>query len=294
MKPCRTAVVLFATLVAAAPAVAAGPADLHVFVGFDQSTVPAGKAVGIIVTVTNAGVETVMTPHLQLDADRASWEYLQDSPLDNIVCQGTADTRLDCSANDLAAGQSVTGTIFLRILRVRDRNVKATVLDGAGQPTLASAQKTLGVTTTQRCRGQRPTIVGSAGVGGDYLVLRDNNEVVAAGQGDDWVGPESGSASRNDVICGGPGDDRLNGGSGSDQIFGNEGSDLLDGDRQYNPPQREQRGKDRLVGGSGRDTINGWGGEDKLSGGSGEDSCDGGRGHDRLIDQSCEGVVGIP
>ena len=74
------------------------------------------------------------------------------------------------------------------------------------------------------------------------------------------------------VVTGGLGNDVLSGGPGNDKIFGLTGSDVLNGNA----------GDDVLFGGFGADTLNGDEGNDRLYGGIGDDRLFGGQGNDRL------------
>ncbi|HEY7874881.1 MAG TPA: hypothetical protein VIG64_07130 [Actinomycetota bacterium] len=75
----------------------------------------------------------------------------------------------------------------------------------------------------QSCRGQRATIIGTAGK--DKIQGTAGPDVIAALAGDDQVE----SLAGNDVVCLGPGNDRALGGAGDDALYGDADSDLLDG-----------------------------------------------------------------
>ncbi len=97
----------------------------------------------------------------------------------------------------------------------------------------------LGIDLRERCRGQRPTIVGTSR--GD--VLRGTNRpdvIMGLGGGDTIIG-----SNGEDVICGGAGDDLLLGGNGDDRLLGGFGDDRLLG----------ENGDDLLIGGPGDDDL---------------------------------------
>lgn len=109
------------------------------------------------------------------------------------------------------------------------------------------------------CRGDRATIVGTAGP--DRLKGTAGPDVIVGKGGDDDIqGLGSG-----DKICGG---------AGNDDLFGN-------------------RGGDWLIGGSGDDGLRGDRGEDRLEGGLGEDRFNIGRDPDRDVIDGGEGLRDI-
>jgi VCBS repeat-containing protein len=79
--------------------------------------------------------------------------------------------------------------------------------------------------------------------------------------------------SWNDVLVGGPNNDKLFGRNGDDTLLGGGGNDKLHGDK----------GNDTLVGEDGNDRLYGGKGNDVLFGGAGNDFLHGGRGNDRLV-----------
>jgi len=100
-----------------------------------------------------------------------------------------------------------------------------------------------------------------------------------------------GSSSRNDVITGEGGNDRiygyggndtLLGGSGNDHIYGHSGNDTLNGG-SGNDCLSASTGNDVLLGGSGNDRLYGSSGNDKLVGGAGYDRLYGGSGSDTFV-----------
>lgn len=78
--------------------------------------------------------------------------------------------------------------------------------------------------------------------------------------------------TRNDILYGTGGEDRLAGGNGADQLYGQAGHDHLTGDT----------GTDSLFGGEGHDWLDGGASDDVLIGGEGRDVLIGGRGDDLL------------
>lgn len=97
-----------------------------------------------------------------------------------------------------------------------------------------------------RCRGERATIVGTAG--NDDIDGTSGRDVIQGRAGHDEIEGHGG----NDLICGGAGADDLEGDRGRDRLFGNRGNDDLEGGR----------GDDRLNGGRGLDEGDGDAGVD--------------------------------
>jgi hypothetical protein len=146
------------------------------------------------------------------------------------------------------------------------------------------------------CRGERATIVGTAG--DDRLVGTRRADVIYAGAGDDVVLGGGGA----DLICDKAGDDRVDGGAGDDEIGGGEGADRLEGgagdDWLAGRPGADELsgggGDDRLVGERGDDVLRGDAGDDRLGGGPGRDRCSGGPGADVVRCESGRGPDGPP
>jgi Bacterial cadherin-like domain/Bacterial Ig domain/RTX calcium-binding nonapeptide repeat (4 copies) len=168
--------------------------------------------------------------------------------------------------------------------------VVAAVLVTAGGVALASGLGQRGAQDggVATCRGERATIVGSAGV--DRLVGTPRRDVIVAGAGGDVVLGRGG----NDVICdregpdrviGGTGNDEIGGGSGADRLVAGPGDDWLAG-RRGADEMLGGRGNDQLLGERGNDALRGNAGDDTLGGGSGRDNCIGGPGTDVMVD--CE------
>ncbi|CAM3504719.1 5'-nucleotidase C-terminal domain-containing protein [Parendozoicomonas haliclonae] len=104
---------------------------------------------------------------------------------------------------------------------------------------------------------------------------RDGMLVGAAGN--DRLYGEAG----DDRLDGMGGDDLLEGGSGDDWLFGREGDDTLRGD-SGNDWLYAGAGKDEVQGGSGNDYLFGENGNDRLYGEQGNDELNGGKGNDLL------------
>ena len=115
----------------------------------------------------------------------------------------------------------------------------------------------------------------TGGLGNDKLFGLAGDDVVSGGQGDDQVWGNSG----NDVLRGGAGDDKVSGGVGNDSIFGGDGDDVLSGE-SGDDDIRGGAGKDILSGNSGNDTLSGGAGDDEVGGGSGDDTLNDGLGND--------------
>ncbi|HVJ01429.1 MAG TPA: calcium-binding protein, partial [Sphingomonas sp.] len=109
----------------------------------------------------------------------------------------------------------------------------------------------------------------------------DSDNILVGGPLDDRIFGNGGNDSLsglggNDLLAGGQGEDTLDGGFGNDKLAGEAGNDLLIGGQ----------GSDILSGGSGNDTLYGsdsanqWTGDDVLSGGTGDDLLFGGLGND--------------
>jgi serralysin len=83
------------------------------------------------------------------------------------------------------------------------------------------------------------------------------NDTLNGGNGNDAILGLAG----NDTLNGGNGKDVLDGGGGNDKLTGGNGEDMLFG----------SVGNDDLDGGNGKDTVNGGAGDDVLTGGNGPD-----------------------
>ncbi|NVK15901.1 MAG: calcium-binding protein [Rhodobacteraceae bacterium] len=107
------------------------------------------------------------------------------------------------------------------------------------------------------------------GSGNDSINGYSGHDLLLGEDGNDKISGHSG----NDILRGGNGNDTLLGGFDSDRLFGEGGNDnLFGGDAQ-----------DTLLGESGDDTLSGDDGKDTLQGHSGNDLLDGGRGSDKLL-----------
>jgi RTX calcium-binding nonapeptide repeat (4 copies) len=130
----------------------------------------------------------------------------------------------------------------------------------------ALAAATVAAPTTAakpKCDGKVATKVSNKKViqgtnGADVIVARGTKDNLIYGKGG------------RDRICAGGGNDRVYGGSGNDRIFGGSGNDKLFG----------QTGRDDLFGYAGRDRLDGGAQDDFLSGGTARDVIFGGPGND--------------
>ena len=148
------------------------------------------------------------------------------------------------------------------------RNVR-TIIDDANVNVRADWTGSTATTdsdTAHFCRGERATIVGTAGE--DHIVGTPGRDVIVGLGGADVI--EGGSGP--DLICGGAGDDTLLGGRGADELSGGAGSDEI----------RGQRGQDTIFGGDGPDELFGGRGDDEIHGQAGPDMIHGGGGNDTL------------
>jgi subtilisin-like proprotein convertase family protein len=171
-------------------------------------------------------------------------------------------------------------------------NFTVAARDRAGNRRTATVSYT--VVPLPTCRGQRATIVGTAG--NDVLVGTPGPDVIVTGAGRDWVRARRGddticTGALRDVVSAGPGDDTIDSGSGRDSVHGGTGEDTLAGGSHA----------DILVGGNGDDTLRGMAGPDNLvgragaddiTGAAGTDVCRGGSGRDHA--DACEFIIGIP
>ena len=92
------------------------------------------------------------------------------------------------------------------------------------------------------------TVPTATATGNDTLDGGNGNDAILGLAGDDILG----GANGDDVLDGGGGDDALTGGNGDDMLFGSVGDDTL-------------------TGGNGEDTLDGGAGDDRLTGGKGPD-----------------------
>jgi Ca2+-binding RTX toxin-like protein len=125
------------------------------------------------------------------------------------------------------------------------------------------------------------------GMGGeDVLKGGDETDYLWGGEDGDWVEGEAGNdylyadfdgpgetATCDDTLLGGDGNDKLEGGQGNDQLHGMLGDDRLDGGD----------GNDVLDGGAGNDSLYGDAGADQLLGGDHDDYLNGGGPDDTLV-----------
>ncbi len=121
----------------------------------------------------------------------------------------------------------------------------------------------------------------------DKFWARDGNDLVIAGDGDDFADGGNGNdrligGNGDDTLIGGAGNDRLDGGNGNDTLDGGDGNDLLIGG-DGNDKLDAGAGNDRLIGGDGNDELTSSAGNNRLEGGDGNDSLTTGAGTDLLI-----------
>jgi len=90
------------------------------------------------------------------------------------------------------------------------------------------------------------------------------------------------TATGNDTLDGGNGNDAILGLAGNDTLNGGNGNDVLDGGGG-NDGLTGGNGNDLLFGSFGMDTLIGGNGDDSLDGGAGDDSLTGGRGPDLFV-----------
>ena len=100
------------------------------------------------------------------------------------------------------------------------------------------------------CFGQPATIVGTDGP--DTLEGQSGvADVIYGGGGDDRIGggafyeDDDVPGTAADLLCGGPGNDKVGGGPGNDKINGGDGDDVVNG----------ERGADIVQGNAGNDYV---------------------------------------
>jgi serralysin len=107
---------------------------------------------------------------------------------------------------------------------------------------------------------------GGGEIRGQLVAIADDIDDVVTGT------VPTATATGNDTLDGGNGNDAILGLAGNDTLNGGNGNEVLDGGG----------GIDTLIGGNGDDMLFGSFGIDTLIGGNGADSLDGGAGDDRL------------
>jgi Ca2+-binding RTX toxin-like protein len=148
------------------------------------------------------------------------------------------------------------------------------------------------------CFGQPATIVGTDGP--DNLSGQSGvADVIYGGGGDDRIGggafyeDDAIPGVAADLLCGGPGNDKVSGGPGNDKVNGGDGDDYVNG----------RRGADVVQGNAGNDQVKdesfadmdrmndilrGGGGDDYMTTAWGIDKAYGGTGNDTIIDWECD------
>jgi Ca2+-binding RTX toxin-like protein len=113
------------------------------------------------------------------------------------------------------------------------------------------------------------TVPTATATGNDTLDGGNGNDAILGLAGNDTLN----GGNANDVLDGGGGDDTMTGGNGNDMLFGSFGIDTLMGGN----------GDDSLDGGAGNDILDGGKGEDIVNGGTGDDDLTGGSGPDLFV-----------
>lgn len=147
------------------------------------------------------------------------------------------------------------------------------------------------------CFGQPATIVGTAG--DDALVGQSGvADVIWAGGGNDGISggdfyeEDAVPGRAADLLCGGPGNDRVRGGPGNDRISGGDGDDDVRGERGADNVQGNA-GNDWVIDesfedmDSANDIMRGGGGDDYMTTAWGIDKAYGEAGNDTIIDTEC-------
>ncbi len=236
------------------------------------------------VIVARAGNDTVVgglgADRILLgDGDDVAFGGAGDLGDDTVIGGAGSDVIAGGGGNDLIiGGQLVTldsQTLLLRNLETR-LDGSDTVFGGAGDDTIYGGSPRF------------DTVDGVATIQDYGSTAQD---IIFAGQGNDWVQASYGS----DTVGGGTGADTLKGGAGHDVFYGGKGdadavgtNDVIEGE-DGNDLVFASGGNDRasggadndtLFGGQGDDTLAGDGGHDELYGGDGDDLLSGGSGSD--------------
>ncbi len=117
----------------------------------------------------------------------------------------------------------------------------------------------------------RDTVIGSASF----------EDTLDGGDGDDVINNATGTFNVGQVLLGGDGNDTITGGIGDDTILSGDGNDVVDG----------QIGQDSIEGGDGADTLNGGADGDFVNGNYGADSITGGNGNDTIQGDSGQDLL---
>jgi hypothetical protein len=191
--------------------------------------------------------------------------------------------------DDAAAGEAQDARMPARL-----SSVLATCLVAAPL-TLWSAPASATVPT---CFGQPATIIGTDGP--DILIGQSGvADVIYGGGGNDYISggdfyeDDDIPGVAADLLCGGPGNDRVRGGPGNDKVNGGDGDDSVDGERGADVVQGNA-GNDRVIDDSNidmdhmNDLLRGGDGDDVMGVAWGIDKAYGGAGNDTISDIECD------
>lgn len=138
--------------------------------------------------------------------------------------------------------------------------------------------------------GEGLRIMVDAGDGADTIIGSASfNDSLFGGDGDDIINASLRfEITGNQLIDGGDGNDTLHGGAGNDTINGRDGDDTIFGDNVLGSATLPvgATGADVIAGGDGNDTVDGGRGNDSINGNQGEDSLLGGAGGDTISGDS--------
>ena len=231
--------------------------------------------------------------------------------LDGVANDGTPGENDNATNFEIVEGSSHNDTLTGSALAdtLRGNNGNDTLVGGAGDDTLDGGNgaddmdgggHTLGDTVTYNPSAADLTIsldnVANDGGPGELDNVRDTNEIILGGVGDDSI-TGSGNA---ETLNGGGGNDTLNGGAGADLLVGGTGSDTasyaggvggtITLDLTANDPGGDNVQTENVIGGTGVDTITGDAGVNRLDGGPGGDTVNGGGGADVLVGGAGDGA----
>ncbi len=212
-------------------------------------------------------------PTAVVQAKATKVEVGEPVALDGSASFDDLDAPEDLGYNwDFGDGQSDAGRQTSHAFSaIGSYKVELTVKDTAGETATDSVQIEVIKSTTESCKKQAATIVGTPG--NDTLRGTGKRDVIVGRGGKDRLLGGGG----NDFICGKGGNDRkLSGGAKHDRVNGGGGNDTAGGGP----------GRDRVNGGTGKDRLKGGGGVDTVTGGPGADKCSGDETVDRI--GSCE------
>jgi Ca2+-binding RTX toxin-like protein len=120
------------------------------------------------------------------------------------------------------------------------------------------------------------------GAGNDDLRGDDGTDTLNGGDGDDLIFGGDSMIDLRDLVFAGAGNDSVDGGYGNDEIFGQGGNDTIAGGFGSDTLQG-QDGNDVLTGSALSDLVFGNAGDDFVNGGFGHDRINGGTGADRFF-----------